>query len=58
MRHKLEVFDVFKKWKAMVENETSMRIQKLGSENGENYKDCEFKKACYENRIKLEKIIP
>ena len=41
----------------MVENETSMRIKKLWSDNGWEYKDFEFKKFYYENGIKLEKTM-
>ena len=57
MRHKFEVFNIFKRWKAMVENETSMRIKKLWSDNGWEYKDFEFKKFYYENGTKLEKTM-
>ena len=34
MKHKSDVFDVFKKWKALVENETSLKLKCLRSDNG------------------------
>ncbi len=47
LRHKSDVFEAFKKWKAMVENETCLKIKKLRSDNGGEYEDNEFKKFCY-----------
>ncbi len=47
LRHKSNVFETFKKWKDMVENETSLKIKKLHSDNGGEYEDNEFKKFCY-----------
>ena len=57
MRHKLEVCDVFKRWKVMVENKMSMGVKKLQFDNGGEYEVFEFKKFCYETGIKLEKIV-
>lgn len=51
------VYEVFKKWKAMVENETGFRIKKLRSDNGGEYEDNEFKKFCYVNGIRLERTV-
>ena len=34
MRYKSKMFDVLKRWKAMVENEIGMRVKKLWSNNG------------------------
>ncbi|KAK0593076.1 hypothetical protein LWI29_030396 [Acer saccharum] len=39
LKHKFEVFDAFKRWKARVENETGLKIKKLHSDNGGEYKD-------------------
>lgn len=40
----------------MMENETCLRIKKfISNNNGREYENFEFKKFCYENRIKLEK---
>ncbi len=52
------MFEAFKKWKAMVENETGLKIKKLHSDNGEEYEDNEFKKFCYQNGIKLIRTVP
>ncbi len=58
LRHKSDVFEAFKKWKAMVENETGLKIKKLRSDNGGEYEDNEFKKFCYQSGIKLIKTVP
>ncbi len=58
LRHKSNVFEAFKKWKVMVENETSLKIKKLCSDNGGEYKDNEFKKFCYQSGIKLIRTVP
>ncbi len=58
LRHKFDVFEAFKKWKAMVENETGLKIKKLCSDNGGEYEDNEFKKFCYQNGIKLIRTVP
>jgi 5'-3' exoribonuclease 2 len=58
LRHKSDVFEAFKKWKAMVENETGLKIKKLRSDNGGEYEDNEFKKFCYQSRIKLIRTVP
>ncbi len=57
LRHKSDVFEAFKKWKAMVENETGLKIKKLRSDNGGEYEDNEFKKFCYQNGIKLIRTV-
>jgi nicotinamide mononucleotide adenylyltransferase len=43
LKQKSEVYEVFKKWKAMVENETGLKIKKLRSDNGGEYEDTGFK---------------
>ncbi|KAK2378762.1 putative mitochondrial protein [Trifolium repens] len=58
LKHKSEVFDAFKKWKAMVENETGLKIKKLRTDNGGEYEDTKFKKFCYENGIRMERTVP
>jgi len=42
------VFEAFKKWKAMVENEIGLKIKKLRSDNGGEYEDNEFKSDVFE----------
>lgn len=58
LKHKSEVFEAFKRWKAMVENETSLKIKKLRTDNGGEYEDTKFKKFCYEHGIRMERTVP
>ena len=58
MKNKHEVFSVFKRWKAMVENETNLKLKCLRSDNGGEYISEEFKRYCADNGIKMEKTIP
>lgn len=46
MKHKSEVFNTFKKWKAAVENETGLKIKCLKSDNGGEYSSTEFIDYC------------
>ncbi|WVZ00646.1 hypothetical protein V8G54_026715 [Vigna mungo] len=55
---KSEVFEAFKIWKAMIENETGLKIKKLRSDNGGEYEDTRFKKFCYEHGIRMERTVP
>ena len=57
LKKKSEVFDTFRKWKAMVENKTGLKIKRLRSDNGGEYKDSRFKEFCANNGIKMEKTI-
>lgn len=52
MKHKSDVFDVFKKWKALVENETYLKLKCLRSDNGGEYYSKEFEEYCTKNGIK------
>ncbi|KAL3830794.1 hypothetical protein ACJIZ3_019596 [Penstemon smallii] len=58
LKHKSEVFDTFRKWKAMVENETGLQIKKLRTDNGGEYEASIFKKFCYEHGIRMERTVP
>ena len=58
LKHKFEVFEAFKRWKAMVENETGLKIKKLRTDNGGEYEDTKLKKLCYENGIIMERTVP
>ncbi|KAL5806685.1 hypothetical protein ACOSQ4_029418 [Xanthoceras sorbifolium] len=58
LRHKSKVFWVFKKWKAMVENETGLKIKKLRSDNRGEYEGSSFKHFCHVNGIKMVKTVP
>jgi hypothetical protein len=46
MKHKSEVFIIFKQWKAQVENQTGRRVKYLRSDNGLEYKDTAFLEFC------------
>ena len=52
------MYEVFKKWKAMVEDETGLKVKKLRSDNGGEYEDNEFTKLCYQSGIKLARTVP
>ena len=43
LKNKSDVFDVFKRWKAMVENETDLKVKTMQSNNGGEYLDADFK---------------
>jgi hypothetical protein len=58
LKHKSEVFEAFKIWKAMVENETGLKIKKLRTDNGGEYEDTRFKKFCYGHGIRIERTVP
>ena len=46
MKHKSDVFGIFKKWKAHVENQTGRKIKYLRTDNGLEYRDKEFIRVC------------
>ena len=46
MKHKSNVFGMFKKWKAQVENQTGRKIKYLKTDNGLEYRDKEFIRFC------------
>ncbi|KAL5826235.1 hypothetical protein ACOSQ4_018032 [Xanthoceras sorbifolium] len=58
LKKKSEVFDTFRKWKAMVENETGLKIKRLRSDNGGEYRDSRFREFCSNSGIKMEKTVP
>ena len=58
LKKKSEVFDTFRKWKAMVENETGLKIKRVRSDNGGEYRDNRFREFCANNEIKMEKMVP
>eukprot|EP00253_Pinus_taeda_P027437 PITA_27437 len=57
IRNKYDVFDTFKKWKALVENEIRKRLKCLRSDNGGEYCSKEFDRYCLENGICREKTV-
>ena len=52
------MFDTFKKWKALAENETEKRLKCLRSDNGGKYCSKEFDSYCSHNGICREKTVP
>ncbi|GKG08062.1 retrovirus-related pol polyprotein from transposon TNT 1-94 [Tanacetum coccineum] len=53
LKHKYDVFSAFKKWKAIVENETSLKIKCFGSDNRGEYSSKEFVDNCAEQGIRM-----
>ncbi|KAE8693713.1 putative beta-D-xylosidase [Hibiscus syriacus] len=47
-----------KKWKAMVENETGLKVKRLRSDNGGEYRNSRFRDFCANNGIKMETTVP
>ena len=58
LKNKSNVFETFKKWKAMVETETSLKVKCLISNNGGEYIDEGFSGYYAAQRIRMEKTIP
>jgi hypothetical protein len=58
IRQKSDVFDTFKKWKALVENEIGKRLKCLRSDNGGEYYSKEFDDYCSYHGIRREKTVP
>ena len=52
------MFVTFKKWKALVENETGKILKCIRSDNGGEYYNKEFDSYCSYNEIHREKIVP
>jgi hypothetical protein len=58
IRQKYDVFDTFKKWKALVENEVGKRLKCLRSDNEGEYFNKEFDDYCSYHGIQREKKVP
>ena len=58
LKNKSDVFETFKKWKAMVETESGLKLKCLRSDNGGEYIDGGFKEYCAVNGIRMEKTVP
>jgi transposase InsO family protein len=57
LKSKFDVFETFKKWKAMVETETGLKLKCLRPDNGGKYEDRGPKQFCALNGIRMEKTI-
>ena len=58
LKHKSEVFQKFKEWKAMVENQRGRKVKALRSDNGGEYTSMEFKEYLARHGIKHQLSIP
>ena len=58
LKNKSDVFETFKKWKAMVKTETGLKVKCLRSDNGGEYIDGGFSEYCAAQGIRMEKTIP
>ena len=58
LKNKSDVFETFKKWKAMVETEIGLKVKCLRSDNGGEYIDGGFSEYCAAQGIRMEKTIP
>jgi len=52
LEHKDQTFECFKIFKAFVENQTNLKINRLRSDNGEEYNNNEFNDYCAKYGIK------
>ena len=57
LKNKSDVFETFKKWKAMVETKTSLKVKCLRSNNGGEYIDGGFNEYYAAHEIRMEKTI-
>ena len=58
LKNKSDVFETFKKWKAMVGTEICLKLKCLRSDNGGEYIDGGFSEYCAAQGIRMEKTIP
>jgi hypothetical protein len=58
LRNKFEVFDRFKEFKALVENQTEKRIKALRTDNGKEFCENEFEEFCKKCGIERQKTTP
>ena len=57
LRQKNETFSMFKKFKALVENQTGRKIKKLRTDNGLEFVESEFEEFCTMNGIARHKTL-
>jgi len=57
LKHKLDVFDMFKKWVAQVENESGWKLKCLKFDDGNKYCDDKFEEFYASRAIRRVKAI-
>ena len=57
LKNKSDVFETFKKWKAMVKTKIVLKVKCLRSDNGREYIDGGFSEYCAAQGIRMEKTI-
>jgi len=55
LKHKSDVFDMFKKWLAQVKNELGQKLKYMKSNNGSEYYDGRFEEFCASQKIRRVK---
>ena len=58
IKKKSDVFETFKRWKALVENETNSKLKCLKFDNGGEFCNNEFDSFCSHNGIRRIKVVP
>ena len=58
LKHKSEVFGLFKVFKALVENQSGRKLKVLRSENGGEYVKSKFINYCVDSGIQMQHSIP
>ena len=58
LKQKSNVFETFKKWKALVENKIGKKLKCLRSDNGGEYCSKSFEDYYFVNGIRRKKIMP
>ena len=56
LKKKYDVFETFKKWKALVENEIGKKLKCLRLDNGDEYCNRSFEDYCSNNGIERHKL--
>lgn len=57
LKHKSDVFDTFKKWKVLIENQTGKKIKRLRTDNGLEFCSGEFNEFCANSGIARHRTV-
>ncbi|KAL2250008.1 UNVERIFIED_CONTAM: Retrovirus-related Pol polyprotein from transposon TNT 1-94 [Sesamum indicum] len=57
LKRKSDAFDTFRRWRALVENETGLQVKCLRSDNGGEYSSEGIKNYCADHGIRMQKTI-